>query len=133
MINYELCESFNRLQWHDSKLRSFAIVREQDRDNLVFEVELRGISAEELKPATLILMDATYVRAELDLAGKHQCSDDISRASCDLRSPLREELLASQFKYTPTALDGYYHFDFYLIPPGGRVQVFARGFELRPD
>jgi hypothetical protein len=133
MINSELCQNFNRLQWHDSKLRSFAIVREQDIDNLVLGVELRGISAEELKPATLILMDAIYVRAELDLAGKHQCSDDISRASCDLESPLRRELLTSQFQYSPTALDGYYHFDFYLIPPGGRIQVFARAFELRPD
>jgi hypothetical protein len=127
----ELCERFNGLEWHDSKLRSFAVVRhDEDRDNVVLNLELRGISERELTPATLTLEDATYLRADVDLDGKSECSDDISRAVCEIESDLKKELLNSQFKYSPTALDGYYLFDIYLIPPGGRIQVFAKNFKV---
>jgi hypothetical protein len=131
MTNSELCERFNIVQWHDSKLRSFAVVRQGDRDDVVLQLELRGLPKAELTPATLTLVDATYMRADVDFEGKRECSDDISSARCQMESALREELLTSQFKYSPKALDGYYHFDFYLIPPGGRIQVFARAFELQ--
>jgi len=127
----ELCARFNKLEWHDSKLRSFAIVRDHDdKDNVVFSLELRGMSEQEFTPATLTLEDATYLRAEVDLEGKSECSDDISSAVCEIESVLKKELLESQLKYSPAALDGYYLFDIYLIPPGGRIQVFARNFRL---
>jgi hypothetical protein len=130
MPNLELCESFNKLQWHDSKLRSFGIVRKNDRDDVVFQLELLGKSEGHYVPATLTLVDATYLKTEVDLDGKYQCADDISSARCDVESPLKAELLSSQLKHSPTALDGYCCFDIYLIPPGGRIQVFAKTFEL---
>ena len=136
-MNYEhmtgsnVCEQFNRLKWHDSKLRSFCVSRKGDTDHVVVFLELRGISTQELAPATLILEDAAYIKAELDLEGKYQCSDDISSASCSIEGPLKQELLQSQLKYSPGALDGYYLFDLFLIPPGGRIQVFAKGFKLK--
>ncbi|MBV9179720.1 MAG: hypothetical protein JO356_00290 [Acidobacteria bacterium] len=130
MGNDEICSRFNKVLWHDSKLCSFAVVREGDRDDIVFNLELRGMPGLELTPAILTLIDATYLKAEVDLDGKHQCADDISSAHCHARSALRDELLRSQFQHSPTALDGYYHFNLYLIPPGGRIDVFARNFEL---
>jgi hypothetical protein len=131
MTNLEICEDFNRVEWHDSKLRSFATVREGDQDNVVFQLELHPTSAGKLQPATLVLADAAYLRADVDLDGKYQCSDDISSARCELDPPFKKELLLSQFKNNPHALDGYFCFDFYLIPPGGRIQIFARSFELK--
>jgi hypothetical protein len=131
MNKSNICEQFNNLEWHDSKLRTFAVVRENDRDDVIFQLELRGMPDAELKSTNLRLIDATYLRTDIDLGGKYQCADDISSASCQINSELREELLASQFRYTPDALDGFYHFDFYLIPPGGRIHVFAKDFELR--
>jgi hypothetical protein len=131
MTNMDICSEFNKIQWHDSKLRSFGVVRQNDRDDLVIELELREGSGENLKPTTLTLVDAAYFRAEVDFDGKYQCADDISSASCDADGSLRKELLESKLKHSPNALDGYYCFDIYLIPPGGRIQVFARSYELR--
>lgn len=131
MISSNVCEQFNKLKWHDSKLRSFSVLREGDTDHVVVSLELRGISTQELASATLILEDAAYIKAELDLEGKHQCSDDISNATCSIEGPLKQELLQSQLKYSPSALEGYYLFDLFLIPPGGRLQVFAKGFKLK--
>jgi hypothetical protein len=131
MTDLELCESFNKLHWHDSKLRSFGVVRKDDRDDIVFQFELNGEPEGRIIPATLTLVDATYLRAEVDLDGKYQCADDISSARCDVESTFKAELLSSQLKHSPTALDGYYYFDIYLIPPGGRIQVFAKTFEVK--
>ena len=131
MTSTEIVESFNNIQWHDSKLRSFGVAREADQDNVVLHLELRGFPDSVFTTAILTLCDATYLKAEVDLDGKFQCSDDISSAGCETESSLKEELLRSQLKYSPTALDGYYLFDIYLIPPGGRIQVFARTFELK--
>ena len=130
MTNAKSYDDLNRLSWHDSKLRSFSVVRHDDTDDVVLKLELRGISEAELTPATLTLKDAVYIKMEMDLEGKFQCADDISSASCKVESELRNELLRSQFKYSPTALDGCYLFDLYLIPPGGRIQVFAKSFTL---
>jgi len=130
MTDAKCCEDLNRLSWHDSKLRSFSVVRHDDTDDVVLNLELRGVSESELTATTLTLKDAIYIKIEMDLEGKLQCADDISSATCKMESELREELLRSQFKYSPTALDGCFLFDLYLIPPGGRIQVFASSFTL---
>ena len=131
MTNARGCEDLNRLSWHDSKLRSFSVVRQDDdTDDVVLNLKLHGVSESELTATTLRLKDAVYIRIEMDLEGKLQCSDDISSASCKMESELKDELLRAQFKYSPTALDGCFLFDLYLIPPGGHIQVFARSFTL---
>ena len=107
MTEKEPIDSFNKIHWHDSKFRSFAIKRERGVDNVIFDLELRETSGNELTQTTLILEDAAYLRVELDLDGKAQCSDDISSALCERESALKKELLRSQLKYNPTALDDY--------------------------
>jgi len=106
------------------------VVRRDDTDDVVLNLELRGISEAELTPMTLTLKDAVYIKIEMDLVGKFTSTDDISSASCKMESELREELLRSQFKYNPTALDDCFLFGLSLIPPGGRLQVFAMTFTL---
>ncbi len=130
MLSQDICDSFNRIRWHDSKLRSFSVDRDEDGDYVVLQLELRTVSTPDLTPATMTLIDATYMRIEVDLESKYQCGDDISSAICLIDSELKKELVETKLKNSPCDLDGYYLFDFYLIPFGGRLQIFAREFRL---
>jgi hypothetical protein len=124
------CESFNRIVWHDSKLRALRIERGGDVDDVVLDLELRGISDLELTPATVALEDAAFFICDLDLHGKRECSDDISSARCDAESELKRKILKERLRYSPDALSGYLHFSFYLVPPGGTLDVIAMDFKL---
>jgi len=126
----DTCERFNRVFWHDSKLRSFQVVRRDDVDDVVLELELRGASELELTPTTLVLQDAVFLFCDIDLQGKRECSDDISSAKCSAQSDLKTKIQDERLKYSPDALVGYSHFSFYLIPPGGTVDVIAAGFRF---
>ena len=125
-----ISESFNRLIWHDSKLRSLRIVRRDDLDEVVLDVELRGMSERELTPMTVVLEDAVFFFSEIHLQGKRECADDISSAKCETKTDLTTKLQNEQLKYSRGALAGYFHFSVYLIPPGGTLDVIASGFRL---
>jgi hypothetical protein len=129
-MNENIPESFNRLIWHDSKLRSLRIVRRDDLDEVVLEVELRDMSEQELTPVTAVLEDAVFFFSDIDLQGKRECADDISSAKCEAGTDLMTKLQNDRLKYSPDALAGYFHFHFYLIPPGGTLDVIASGFRL---
>ncbi len=124
-------ESFNRLIWHDSKLRSLRILRNDDLDEVLLDVELRGMPGQELTPMTVVLENAVFFFSHIDLQGKRECSDDISSAKCEAKTDLMIKLQNERLKYSPDALAGYFHFSVYLIPPGGTVDVIASGFRLR--
>jgi hypothetical protein len=123
-------EFFNRLIWHDSKLLSFRIIRKNDVDEVVLEVELRGISENELTAMTVTLEDAVFFLSDIDLQGKRECADDISSARCETKTDLMAKLQNGRLKYSPEALAGYFHFSIYLIPPGGNLDIVAGGFRL---
>jgi hypothetical protein len=129
-MSENISETFNRLLWHDSKLRSLRIVRRDDLDEVIFDVELRGMPEQELTPMTIVLEDAVYFLSNIDLQGKRECSDDISSAKCEAKTDLMIKLQDERLKYTPNALAGHFHFSVYLIPPGGSVDVIASGFRL---
>jgi hypothetical protein len=124
-------ESFNRLIWHDSKLRSLRILRNDDLDEVLLDVELRGMPGQELTPMTVVFENAVFFLSDIDLQGKRECSDDISSAKCEAKTDLMIKLQNERLKYSPGALAGYFHFSVYLIPPGGTVDVIAAGFRLR--
>lgn len=124
-------ESFNRLIWHDSKFRSLRIQRNaDDLDEVRLDIELRGMPGQELTPMTVVLEDAVFFLSDIDLQGKRECADDISSATCEADTDLMTKLQKDRFKYSPNALEGYFHFWFYLIPPGGTLDVVASGFRL---
>ncbi len=124
-------ESFNRLIWHDSKLRSLRVVRnDDDLDEVHLDVELRGMPGQELTPMSVVLEDAVFFFSDIDLQGKRECSDDISSAKCEAKTDLMTKVQKERLQYSPDALAGYFHFSVYLIPPGGTVDVIASGFRL---
>jgi hypothetical protein len=124
-------DSFNRLRWHDSKLLSLRVVRnDDDLDDVLLDVELRGMPGQELTPMTVVLEDAVFFFSDIDLQGKRECADDISSGKCWGESNLMTKLQTERLKYSPDALAGYFHFSVYLIPPGGTVDVIASGFRL---
>jgi hypothetical protein len=121
-------ESFNRLIWHDSKLRSLRIHRNTDGlDEVHLDLELRGLSAQELTPMTVVLEDAVFFLSDIGLQGKRECADDISSATCGAKTDLMAKLQKDRLKYSPNTLERYFHFSFYLIPPGGTLDVVASG------
>ena len=130
-MSENISESFNRLIWHDSKLRCLRTVRTaDDLDEVHIEVELRGMPEQELTPMTVVFEDAVFFLSDVDLQGKRECSDDISSAKCGDTSDLMTKLRNERLKHSPNALAGYFHFSVYMIPPGGTVDVIASGFRL---
>lgn len=129
-MNEMVSESFNRLQWHDSKLRSLRVLRRDDLDEVILDVELRGASEQELTPITVVLEDAVFFFSDIDLQGKRECADDISSAKCDTKTNLMTKLQNERLKYSSDAFAEYFHFSIYLIPPGGTLDVIASGFRL---
>jgi hypothetical protein len=129
-MNQNISESFNRLSWHDSKLRSLRILRKDDLDEVHLDVELRGFKGRELTPATVVLENAVFFLSDVDLQGKRECSDDISSAKCEAETDLMTKLQNERLQFSPGVLSGHFHFSIYLIPPGGTVDVIASGFRL---
>ena len=128
--SHRICEDFNKLVWHDSKLRSFRVSRREDTEEVVLEVELIGTPGTELSPATVTLEDAVFFLSDIDLQGKRECSDDISNAKCEQNSELIAKIQNERLQFSPDALKGYCHFSFYLIPPGGKIDVIAGNFRV---
>src|SRR5262249_8807529 len=122
--------SFNRLFWHDSKLRSVHVHHRGDVDDVILDVELRGPSTDEVTILSVVLEDAAFFICDLDLHGKRECADDISSANCSAESELKEKIQKERLKYSPDALTNYLHFRFYMIPPGGAIDVIAANFRL---
>jgi hypothetical protein len=132
-MSENLGEAFNRLIWHDSKLRSLRIFRNaNDQDEAHLDIELRGMPDQELTPMTVVVEDAIFFLSDLDLQGKRECADDISSATCEAKTDLTTKLQKDRLRYSPNALEGYFHFRFYLIPPGGTFDVVGSGFRLEP-
>lgn len=123
-------ERFNSLVWHDSKLHSLRILRSNDVDEVLLDLEFRGMQGQELTPMTAILEDAVFFFSDIDLQGKRECSDDISSARCAANTDLMTKLRNERLKYSPDALAGYFHFSLYLIPPGGTLDIIASDFRL---
>jgi hypothetical protein len=123
-------DSFNRLLWHDSKLRSVHIFHKDDLDEVSLSVDIRGIHGQDLASVTISFQDSVFFFGDLDLQGKRECSDDISSATCNGETELLARLQNDRLRYSPNALSGYFHFSFYLIPPGGTLDIVALGFRI---
>lgn len=80
-----------------------------------------------LKPVDLVFKESTYIKLEVDLEGKSQCSDDISDAECSTESEWLRSLSAAN---PYDSFEGYLHFRISLIPPGGAVNILAKDFLL---
>ena len=104
----------------------------RDVDDVIVDVQLREPSTVKLTAASIILEDAAFLCCDLDLQGKRDCSDDISSASCSAESEMKDRIQKERLKFSPDALRAYFHFRFYMIPPGGTLDVIAANFRLVP-
>ena len=119
-------QRFNAIPWHDSKLLGLSFYRENSLE--VVKISLHVLEEQgALKPAELIFRESTYVKLEIDLEGKSQCSDDISWANCSAESDWLRTLSAEN-RYD--SFDGFLHFKIELIPPGGEINILAKDFTL---
>jgi hypothetical protein len=73
----------------------------------------------------------------IDLGSKQLCGDDISQASCEreslLKNQIEERIIQEPFQLRPEKerpLDEYYLFRIQLIPPGGEIVIVAKDFGL---
>ncbi len=119
-------QRFNEIRWHDSKLVSLCFYRTGGEERVKVSLELLGEGGS-LTPAELIFKESTYIEADVYLEGKRVCSDDISSADCYVSSEWTKSL-SERNPYD--SFEGYLHFQLYLIPPGGTINVLARDFSL---
>lgn len=119
-------QRFNAIPWHDSKVLGLCFYREGTEELVKISLQLLGDQGA-LKPAELVFRESTYIKLEVDLEGKSQCSDDISDANCSAESDwLRAMSAANPYD----SFQGFLHFKITLIPPGGTINVLAKDFAL---
>lgn len=144
----QICKKFNTYNFHDSKLISFRLIRNEMKEDVTsedicFEMELlkdQRPGHYKWKKAKLTLKDCRIVRMNLDLLGKRWCSDDIDSAGCEAESPLKNYIQREYFQkesigldaihWSENALAEYLHFNITLVQPGGAIDIFAKDFEL---
>jgi hypothetical protein len=123
----DVAQRFGSLPWHDSKLLGLSIHRSESEDRVAIRVSLRQPTPSNGKLVDVVFLETTYFEGTVDLEGKRVCADDISTASCRTSSPW----LASLAKSNPhDSFEGYLHFEIYLVPPGGLINILARDFAL---
>jgi hypothetical protein len=120
---------FNAIRWHDSKLLGLSFYREGSQELVKISLQLLEKDGA-LKPVDLLFRESTYIKLEVDLEGKSQCSDDISDAECSAESEWLRTLSASN---PYDSFEGYLHFRVSLIPPGGAINILAKDFSLEPS
>lgn len=122
-------ERFNNIRWHDSKLLGLSFYRTDSEEQVRISLQLLG-QGSDLNPIDIIFRGSTYIEMDVDLEGKRVCSDDISDGECYASSAWIESLSA---KNPHDSFQGYLHFQIYLIPPGGTINLLAKDFTLEPS
>jgi len=130
---------FEAIAWEDSKLLD-VLIQHDETDEFEHTVELRcllltGRGANEMVHGILRVRGCRAIRLDIDLLGKASCSNDIASASCRQGTRQWVELVEqtkARFDISPEKgqFDNLYAFDINLVPPGGRVVILAREFEL---
>lgn len=129
MNAYQTMRSFNAIRWHDSKLLALSFYRAGSEDQVRISLQLLGDGGE-LSPTELVFIGSTYVALEVDLDGKRVSADDISGAECYASS---EWIRTLSERNSYDSFEGYLHFKIGLIPPGGTINILAKGFALAPS
>jgi hypothetical protein len=138
----EICKRFQEYIWHDSKIRSFALVRREENEKAIedmhFDLDLHvdpTIEANDFKKAVLIFKNCLFIEFRLNLLGKRWCSDDIHSAECLAGSsyvdvPI-EEIGTSLGHDLLKDFENHIHFAIRMVPPGGDIDIIAEDFEVQ--
>jgi len=119
-------QRFNSIRWHDCKLLGLSFYRENSLEVVKISLQLLDEQGA-LKSAEMLFHESTYVKLEVDLEGKSQCSDDISEANCSAESDWLRTLSAGN---PYDSFEGFLHFSIELVPPGGAINILAKDFLL---
>ena len=123
----DVIRRFNDIGWHDSKLLGLSVLRKDGSEQVTVSLSLRDKEGV-FRPSEAVFLEATYVETQLDLEGKRVSADDISSGRCYISS---EWTKALSERYPYDSFAGFLHFEIYLIPPGGIVNILAKNFILR--
>jgi len=125
-------ERFDSLLWHDSKLVGVSFYKSDGEDRMKLSLILIGEGGM-LSPVEVVFKECAYFSADVFLAAKSMCSDDISGAKCYESSDWKRAVSEPQpFDVIQgnRGLDQHLHFSISLIPPGGTINLLAKDFEL---
>ena len=139
----EICANFSKLYWHDSKLIDLHILLRSEprgydvRFRLDLIVGFPGGKVE-YKRHSAIFRDCRIIQTDLDLLGVLFCGGDIGSASCytdAVELEERERAGAKDFDLPDfhLPLKDCLGFFIEMIPPGGKILIFAKDFELVND
>ena len=131
VLRKETISEFAKLPWHDAKLLEVRVFRDKitDQDNLSCAIDFETVR-NSWRRAIVLFRNCTLVKMDIDLDGKKVCADSISRATCEINSPLKKSLEEEQLKSERNPLLDYYHFYIGLVPPGGGLNIFAKDFDV---
>ena len=125
-MSESIVRRFNGVRWHDSKLLGLCFYRENSQEMVKISLQLLEVEGA-LRPVEMVFKESTYVKLDVDLEGKSQCSDDISDANCSSESDWLAKLSANN---AYDDFEGFLHFKINLIPPGGTINILAKDFVL---
>jgi hypothetical protein len=129
MSKIDTINRFNAIEWHDSKLLDIRSTRVDGNDIVSISIVLaRDFGGG--KRVGLIFRECAYLSMDMYILGKRVCADAISGAACSRESKWID-IIRSRNPYDE--FDGYLDFEFYLIPPGGLINILARDFSLESD
>lgn len=132
-----ICQRFNKINWHDSKLIeiNIAYISDYHRYDIYLKIKLLTNPMPghyDWRDAILRIRDCTIIRMNVDLTAKLTCADDISVAYCEKETPLKKQIERVDLTHEENPLADYLHFHLGLIVPGGDVDIFAKNFDLEP-
>lgn len=123
----DVVQRFEGIRWHDSKLVALCFYRAGSEEQVRISLELLEQGGA-LRPAEIIFAESAYLETDVYLQAKRVCSDDISSAQCHTSS---DWIMALRDRNPHDTFEGYFHFEIYLIPPGGTINILAKEFVLK--
>ena len=128
----DVIQRFNRIEWHDSKLRGVSLFTVGSEEQVKISLELLG-EGSAYSPVEITFRDCAYFEAEVYSHAKLQCSDDINGAACYASSQWKTSV-SEPGPFDPIlggrGLEDYLHFEIYLCVPGGIINILAKDFSL---
>jgi hypothetical protein len=136
----EICAEFSKIFWHDSKLLDLHLTQHEETRQYDLRLDLDLITGFsegkiERRLQSAVFRDCRILKTDLDLLGVLLCGGDIGAAGCypdavELEKRKRDKVRQFDLPQTSNPLDECVGFFFEMVPPGGQMIIFARGFEL---
>jgi hypothetical protein len=125
--NEKIYQSFSQISWHDSKLLGLHLIRNQEKPQYDFRLDLNLIVGYtegkiERRKQSAVFSDCRIVQTDLDLLGILLCSGDIGAAGCypdsvELEKRKRDKVRLFDLPQDLNPLEDCIGFFFEMVPP----------------